>query len=79
MGSRNRSTDNQTSGAQQYVSAPTVHDRMREQLAKDVEAFLAIGGEIKHLDAQQLKRYRYRIRQLLICSCKGICQQLAAS
>ena len=29
--------------------------------------------------AQQLKRYRYRIRQLLICSCKGICQQLAAS
>ena len=50
MGSRNRSTDNQTSGAQQYVSAPTVHDRMREQLAKDVEAFLAIGGEIKHLD-----------------------------
>ena len=46
MGSRNRSTDNQTSGAQQYVSAPTVHDRMREQLAKDVEAFLAIGGEI---------------------------------
>jgi hypothetical protein len=23
---------------------------MREQLAKDVEAFLAHGGEIKHLD-----------------------------
>ncbi len=23
---------------------------MREQLAKDVEAFLALGGEIKHLD-----------------------------
>ncbi|CAA0118195.1 hypothetical protein [Zhongshania aliphaticivorans] len=50
MGSRNRSTETQISNAQRYVSAPTVHDRMREQLAKDVEAFLALGGEIKHLD-----------------------------
>ena len=50
MGSRNRSTQSQTSSTQQYMSAPTMHDRMREQLAKDVEAFLAVGGEIKHLD-----------------------------
>lgn len=50
MGSRNRSGDNENSSSQQYVSSPTVHDRMREQLAKDVEAYLALGGEIKHLD-----------------------------
>lgn len=28
----------------------TSHDRMRDQLAKDVEAFLAKGGEIQHLE-----------------------------
>ena len=50
MGSRNRSEETQTSSPQRYASAQTVHDRMREQLAKDVEAFLAHGGEIKHLD-----------------------------
>lgn len=50
MGSRNRSSNNETLSSQQYVSSPTVHDRMREQLAKDVEAYLALGGEIKHLD-----------------------------
>ncbi|WP_269620203.1 hypothetical protein [Zhongshania sp. BJYM1] len=50
MGSRNRSTNNETSNISQYISPPTMHDRMREQLAKDVEAFLSHGGEIKHLD-----------------------------
>lgn len=50
MGSRIRSINNQTSSTQQYVSSPTVHDRMRDQLAKDIEAYLAHGGEIKHLD-----------------------------
>jgi hypothetical protein len=28
----------------------TSHDRMRDQLAQDVEAFLAQGGEIQHLE-----------------------------
>jgi hypothetical protein len=50
MGSHNRSSNSQTSSAQQYVSSPTVHDRMRDQLAKDIEAYLAQGGQIKHLD-----------------------------
>ncbi|AKH67877.1 hypothetical protein IMCC21906_00183 [Spongiibacter sp. IMCC21906] len=29
----------------------TSHDRMRDQLAKDVEDFLAQGGEIQHLES----------------------------
>lgn len=49
MGSRSRSTDSQNS-SQIFVPSQTVHDRMRDQLSKDVEAFLAQGGEIKHLD-----------------------------
>ena len=49
MGSRGRSTDSQTSN-QSFVPSQTVHDRMRDQLSKDVEAFLAQGGEIKHLE-----------------------------
>jgi hypothetical protein len=54
MGSHIRSSNNQTSSAPQCVSSPTVHDRMRDQLAKDIEAYLAHGGEIKHLDPQML-------------------------
>ncbi|MEX1667874.1 hypothetical protein AB4876_03070 [Zhongshania guokunii] len=49
MGSRIRSTDNQIPN-QNFVPSQTVHDRMRDQLSKDVEAFLARGGEIKHLE-----------------------------
>ncbi|MDF1692644.1 MAG: hypothetical protein P1U47_09740 [Zhongshania sp.] len=49
MGSRIRSSDNQIPSLD-FVPSQTVHDRMRDQLSKDVEAFLARGGEIKHLE-----------------------------
>ncbi|WP_373084381.1 hypothetical protein [Zhongshania sp.] len=49
MGSRNRSTDSQVSNPS-FVPSQTVHDRMRDQLSKDVEEFLSRGGEIKHLE-----------------------------
>lgn len=49
MGSRIRSTESPIP-SQSFVPSQTVHDRMRDQLSKDVEAYLARGGEIKHLD-----------------------------
>ena len=50
MGSHIRSSNNQTSSLQLHASSLTIRDRMRDQLAKDIEAYLAQGGEIKHLD-----------------------------
>jgi hypothetical protein len=53
MGSRTRNGDNSKqskTAAHLTTVAETTHDRMRDQLARDVEAFLAKGGVIQHLD-----------------------------
>lgn len=51
MGSHNRSADSQIVSTHVKPLSSTIHDRMREQLAKDVDAFLAHGGQIKHLES----------------------------
>lgn len=48
MASGNR--NNNSVFSQMYVPPITTHDRMRDQLARDVENFLSHGGEIKHLE-----------------------------
>ena len=50
MGSRDRSNQSNKQSIQGAKTAMTTHERMRLQLAEDVEAFLARGGEIKHLE-----------------------------
>ncbi|MDX1506324.1 MAG: hypothetical protein R3221_11445 [Spongiibacter sp.] len=50
MGSRIRNSDNIKKEKYVAYQQQTMHDRMREQLSNDVEAFLARGGEIKHLE-----------------------------
>lgn len=41
---------NKKQAYQGALDALTTHDRMRQKLADDVEAFLARGGEITHLE-----------------------------
>ncbi len=56
MGSRTRHGDQSREGKVKTPSTPasgdTQHDRMRDQLASDVEAFLAKGGQIQLLEPQ---------------------------
>ncbi|MBD2857814.1 hypothetical protein IB286_02260 [Spongiibacter sp. KMU-158] len=54
MGSRTRHGDQNRKGKMLTPTTPaagqTQHDRMRDQLASDVEAFLSKGGQIQHLE-----------------------------
>lgn len=54
MGSRTRHGDQNRNAKVLTPTTPatgdTHHDRMRDQLANDVEAFLAKGGQIQHLE-----------------------------
>lgn len=50
MGSKVRGGDNKKHVNQGVIEPLTSHDRMREQLAQDVENFLAHGGHITELE-----------------------------
>lgn len=54
MATRSRQTGsgggNKKQAYQGALEALTSHDRMRDKLASDVEAFLAKGGQITHLE-----------------------------
>ncbi|WP_372863156.1 hypothetical protein [Spongiibacter sp.] len=50
MGSRIRGNNSAGQDRQYDGMAMTSHDRMREQLARDVEEFLAHGGHITELE-----------------------------
>lgn len=57
MGSKVREADNKKHHANSAVQAMTSHDRMREQLARDVENFLSQGGHITHLEPHMRSGY----------------------
>ena len=50
MGSKVREVESKKPHVNSAVPAMTNHDRMREQLARDVESFLSHGGHITHLE-----------------------------
>lgn len=57
MGSKIRGGDSLQHAESMSKSALTSHERMREQLAKDVEQFLAHGGHITELEPHMRSGY----------------------
>ena len=51
MGTRRQTSEEKKHLNKGAAKVLTSHDRMRDQLAADVEDFLAKGGEIQHLES----------------------------